>query len=357
MGTTFSNIHVKIGDHTPETVMSAIEDVLKHSQFEGIATRTFTIITDEKSQWVTIYDSAFMSLKDLPILLSGMLGSVIEISVHDSDVLQMRLCQDGQIQDIYCDWSKYDQLPRIRIGNASAWEAVLPDGVTTAQLEAAWQPNNADMPFQSEGILYRVMNLLKLEEWRVWDNRDRESLPPSARIMELNVPAKMSPYDNLAQGLPVLISTSYVDDKIVSPDSSWGIYCAFLNMGGHATGINIVCRGEAIVDGLVVPTGIITEPPLDYRIGNSVASPERIIESNDVIRYQFLLPDYEIRAGLADWNIAPPFLDPKKDSSLQQSFTVVIQAKQQGTAELTIAMIPTTNPVGQVEVKFRVKVK
>jgi hypothetical protein len=196
MGTTLDNLHIYFGDPldqpTHEAAVKQIEAILKSLNQTPVsgriaANRTFVVVSDDQSSWLSIYDSGFPPpLQGFPEELARVTEKpVLNISVYDSDALVLQLFESGVQRDSFCDWSNAPDLPKKMTGNAENWHSVLPQGVSSGDLASAWKAKQEDYPFESEGILGRVVDLLQLDAERAWRRGEEVDELAGARITRL----------------------------------------------------------------------------------------------------------------------------------------------------------------------------
>lgn len=367
MGTTLHNIHVFIGAQgdtaSPQRVISALEAAMQGAGYQTTtvenAERSIRVIFSQNSKWLTVdQGDSLTRLADMPKLLSQQLAApVLEVELHDSDVLQMQLFHAGKKVDVFSDWSNYDRLPRKRKGNASRWAKALPAVPSAAALEQAWTPVVGDSPFASEAVLYRVLDLLKLDRWHVWGGHPSGETPTDAQVIDLHFRyTKPHPYNQPAVGLPVLRRSAYQEVAERNTERNFEIVFSVMNLGGESVGIGISLQGEALNTALVEPVGLITAPPYNSWNGNITVFPERRTGLNGGTSVHFQLETQVLPAGLADWDAVyalPLHLrDFNKESKLHHQagmFAVVLKPLRKGTERFTTRIIPLANLGGAAE--------
>src|SRR5690348_12431800 len=129
MGTYDSNLHIYAPDQEREAAVERITaTLLPIMQTLGYsvvaaaeAQQTITIISDPGTSWISLYHD-FRDFRYGPGLsqaLSRSAGIVVQLGVHDSDVVETIFCQNGQLIDHFSDWANFDQLPKLIIGDAA----------------------------------------------------------------------------------------------------------------------------------------------------------------------------------------------------------------------------------------------
>ncbi len=331
------------------------------------AERTIRVAYEADSYWISIEQGglAVIGLNGMENILSQTGYPLVKLEIWDSDVCQMELFSAGQLVNQFSDWANYDQHPRRRIGNAALWAKVLPDGTAAQALKAAWTPDKADYPFESEGILDRVIDLLQIERWRLRLGREDNDIPSGVHVTELHFRfAQVRPYDQPLSGLPAFRLGSYAGGKRFDlrlrsdPDITFSV----LNLGGESVGIEIEFRGDALDKTLIKPTGIVIETPFNSFNGKIVAVPERQTEADGTITFRFLLEEYAITAGI-DWDAAYALPLPQRDFNREREFyyrhmfAVALKPHQSGKGRLTTRIVPLVNPAGAVEFTAEIEVE
>ena len=375
MGTSLSNMHLFVeafprAEHY-ERVKTLVEAAMQQQGFTSTtpenAERSIVVAFEENSSWISIYQGD--SLKRIPAMANKLSQEgypVIEVEVHDSDVLQMKLFSAGREIDTFSDWANYESYPRKRSGDPVSWANALPAVPSAAQLQVAWKPQGKDDPFASEGTLYRVMDLLKIDRWRLWLGENHEGKPATGQVTELHFHyAQTHPYDKQAVGLPVFRKSAYATEKqlYLRRRSDPDIVFSVTNLGGAGMGIEIELQGDVLDKAFVEPVGLIAEPPYNSWNGKFAAFPVKQTDAVGKTIYRYELEAQSIPAGLADWAAVyalPAHLrDFNREFHLQHAggmFVLVLKPLQPGTGQLFIRIIPLDNPNGRVELPMTVDV-
>jgi hypothetical protein len=362
VGTTVSSLHLFIGDDAraeQQRVIAVLEAVMQQHGFQTApperAERTLYAALEAGSPWVSItYGHLLERMPDTAAALSQPDSPIIEIDVYDSDVLQMQLSFAGQTLDTFSDWANYDNRPRQRSGDASLWAQVLPAVPSADALETAWTPQQADYPFESEGALYRVLKLLKIEPWRLWLGKHETERPDGAQVVTLHFRyAGEHPYDRPATGLPAFQLKSYASKKqyTIPMHADPDLVFSVMNLGGESAGIEITLQGDALDKGLVEPFRIIIKPLFNSGDESMVAKPEKQTDADGQMVYRFRLETHPIPAGIADWDAVyalPIHLrDFQREYTLQNRggmFAVALKPLRKGAGELRTRIAPLANP-------------
>ena len=150
MGSFFTNVQVRVDAREPEQsrrrIVAALRQWMTASGYievhdEDNRERTFLVGPVTKHPWITIYDSATEGQSDsvlselTTVLSAAMRGVAIAVLMHDSDVLELTLFEQGARQDEY-------RLELGAIQNApvslTRWARLLVPGVTDMDLRAMW---------------------------------------------------------------------------------------------------------------------------------------------------------------------------------------------------------------------------
>lgn len=193
MGTTLTNLHLYARTTGQQVHAQCVDTVRAHlaTRFEEVppadAIAIVVVASDLHGPWASVYLDWQMDPPGMATALSRVCACpVVLIEVFDSDVLTVRLVDGGETIDVFSDWANFDDVPKQRSGNAARWVSVLPDGRTPDDLARAWQPDNADYPFESEGTLQRVADVLTIDPDRIWfEARYEEFETADTRVTEL----------------------------------------------------------------------------------------------------------------------------------------------------------------------------
>lgn len=363
MGTTIKGIHVFVDTEDIKTVhtntVNGLQTLVKEVGYETAsateASLSFRVTSTPNSSWISIYQTTQLQhLPNLMTRLSKLLGTlpVLEIGLYDSDVLQIQLAQNGKIVDEFNDWKNYDERPQKRVGNAQIWKNTLPVLNSAQALETAWSRQSKDYPFESEGAMYRIIDLLNIDEWRLRLDTNLDNVPATATVSESHFRYTVSlPYDDEATGLPQFLMNSYQTKAQTKLGRNCDVFFSVMNRGGYGKGVQIELNGLALDNKLVEPVGLITESPFNSYTGEIVAHPEIQFKDDNTQIARFNIEKHPIPAGVADWNAIyklPHHLrDPTREFELGNkggSFAIVFKPIETGQGQLTIRAIPSPNP-------------
>jgi hypothetical protein len=359
LGTTLTNIHVFVEETTDQDahqeIVSILEACMHQQSFQSVTSessdRSLRIVSVPGTPWISVYETGGRLLS-LPGELSQVGYPLIELDVFDSDVLQMRLFQSGREIDVYSDWQNYDEDPRHHIGDVDIWSMALSCVPSSAELQLAWTHQESDYPFQSEGALYRVIDLLKIERWSLWVGKTLEKLPDSAQVTELHFRYGQDlPYDLKSTGLPAFRINPYQGPvQQTRLGINFDLLFSVTNLGGQGVGVQFEISGSALDTQLVELVGVFTEFPIDERVHMPVILEKQTGPHGNTI-YRFDFKTHEIPAGLANWqavyDLTYHLRNFQKEFHLQDQggrFGILINPLQIGAGQIITQIAPMENP-------------
>jgi hypothetical protein len=178
MGSFYTNVQVRTQGHqtaASDAVARALRDWIAGQGYqptskESDADRSVAIVVGEG--WISVYDQGTED-QDLDLLealacrLSQAAGMpAVGILVHDSDMLELRLCAQGQVRDRYSSWPDYfedqsaQQKERVA-GQPQTWSQAI-DTLDQVALETVFQGDDRG----AERVLRRVTELLGMKPER-----------------------------------------------------------------------------------------------------------------------------------------------------------------------------------------------
>jgi hypothetical protein len=191
MGTTLNDIHLSVSRDAMDQVHSSTVEALRRYMEslgfvevdQGSAQTALIVASDQETPWVSVYLGKHLDWKPVaPLLSQSVQKPALLVGLFDDDVATLTLYENGQQVDVFSDWINYEVTPRKRSGRANRWRAILPEGQTPETLAQAWRTDKADYPFESAGILERVVELLELPSERVWFEPRHEQFPPEISV-------------------------------------------------------------------------------------------------------------------------------------------------------------------------------
>ncbi len=157
MGAFFTNVQVHTGGHPPAEIRNKIVEVVRGwilagAYDEAAATDPtvdrHVVIGPVAQPWVAVYDELTETqhidlLVELAIAVSNATGTpALGVLVHDSDVLELRLCREGRLIDSYSSEPDYFEKVgakrrRELAGHPELWSDLLPPGAGLRRLREA----------------------------------------------------------------------------------------------------------------------------------------------------------------------------------------------------------------------------
>ena len=197
MGTSVNNVHIRVkeGDFSRlhQTVLTALRNHMHALDFHEILVsdtleNSVAVVSDPETRWISVFPYVALNITDAISRTLSQIGPypVLGIQVANSEVLTLKLFENGEQIDTFCDWANFKDEPREVTGDATKWVSLLPVGEGADALRAAWQPSETvDDPFQAEDILERVVDLLELDPEIVWWDEGDDSHLPVTRATRL----------------------------------------------------------------------------------------------------------------------------------------------------------------------------
>jgi hypothetical protein len=370
MGSTFSNLHVRLGRRervlAGDEVAGAMSE-LAHGQgmvdAAGDETADREVLVAGVGDWLSVYDRAFEPNQEeldrtAKAISSRLRVEVVTVLVYDSDILELRLFRDGELEDQYHSnpgyFGKVTKAARASArGQPSKWKSLLVPGASVEALRTAW----AARPVFAEQIMQMTAPILGLpldkalagfedivEEGR-FDRRLRWRSRLQARAEPLGPPR----FDMAAGPLPQGIELSVGFEMPLSLGAS--------SQGSASRGVLVVTWGEALDRGLVAMDSIelmgatrktlqtMPEPAIDRALHHG--APARIAR----------FPDFEIPAARPD---ALRSMDIKKGMEISLTTRVHSHIRLRGAAAgsglLFASMMPVAAPHGECSWRVPIQV-
>lgn len=279
MGSFFTSVQVHTGGvPTQEARASVIELVRRwvvQSGYQEIAEadadeadRLVLVAPVDDTPWIAVYDEATedqdaRQLDGLAQALAAGGRAAVGVLVHDSDILQLRLCQDGQLADVFNSRPDYfDELSdqeRARVaGQPERWRPVLADGATPDDLRLAW----LQRPVRAEEVLSEVARLLRMNPRRCATGshglRRGEADTRGFSRLAFRSTALPHPLARLQSGGPPRLRAVGGQERrtftVAAPFQD--LAATAQSVGGPSRGLYVAVWGEAVEGGLVWPTTI-----------------------------------------------------------------------------------------------------
>jgi len=277
MGSFLTNVQVHTGGANRESIREAVVEALGKLVLEDgyracsageAPDREIVIASAGRAPWISIYDQASEDQGGSHVELARSLSKslttcAISVLVHDSDVLEMKLFQDGRALDEHCNWPGYfegrDREPQ---GDERAWKPVLRSGARPADLKKAWRAGAG----RAEETLQEVASALAMNEELVavgFNYLDDVKLPRKGKTRlafclrerpaheRKRVSQKSIGPPRLAPGMPGIPPP---EEQVfgAAPFEPFIIPVLVHNQGGTGIGLEVTIAGPALEKGLVV---------------------------------------------------------------------------------------------------------
>lgn len=398
MGAFFTNVQVHVGGATPAEVRGKTEAAIRQCVLAGPFVevtsgdeppdRTVILGPQDPGAWAAVYDELtetqdLETLTELAKVLSKTTGgAAVGVLVHDSDVLELRLCRAGMTTDAFSsDPDYFEKVGRKRrrelSGQPDRWADLLVPGATAEDLRGAWHGQD----LSAEDVLTRTAALLGIAPERClvgFNGVSTEPLPDTfVRLCFRSTEARLKLVE--AEGAPRLVMFSgggrircSVGDPITN------LSAMVRSNAGASTGLEIMLHGDAIDQALIEPARVTV------RVGATAveAAPMRG-ERDQQAALIARLTDFEMPAGLTvgghetlDGYLAALFQEAKPSTpadmaALLRRLEAPEQAKwastmtlhvdavasHPGIGNLLIAVAPLANPGGGVVLPpYRIRV-
>jgi hypothetical protein len=280
MGSYLTNVQIFASESPVEDVRAAIIAALRSRAADVGLVEDATLADDHAEQvimigpagpepWIAVYDKLTEdqdpeSLSELGSALSRVSAAARTVLVHDSDILQLGLYQDGAELDRYDShpnyWREDPAEPRApATGHAARWSSILAPGVGPATLRAGWEQHD----LFADDTLRRVAGLFGWHEARCGlgfrrlaevaddlDEHTRLAFRPSAEVEAARPPIFAEGPPRFKQG------GGQVQMSVVAGAGFQAVGVSFRSAGGAGHGLQIVIWGSALEPGLIEPQAI-----------------------------------------------------------------------------------------------------
>jgi hypothetical protein len=266
MGRFFTNVHVRASERSSDARAAIVAVLESRAAADGLHAvgpaesfdRLVAIGLASGSPWIAVADEATESqdvstLEDLAKRLSRTIhGHAVSVLVHDSDVLDLRLFENGRRLDHFVNQPDYSSDRALSAkarealqGNARAWAPLLKDGASVEALEQAFRST----PLFAEETLAAVAQLLGFGEgYDLGANDLRQDTSPGFELRYFARPATTS---TLAGTPPAFAAGAWTPSLTLSVGEPLRWALSVVNQGGPANGIAVRVSGTAIERGLV----------------------------------------------------------------------------------------------------------
>lgn len=349
MGTTFGSLHIYASEQNDLALQSTVRLIREKMLLEGfvevdsIEQRDSIVVIMPSKLWVSIYGWHLSYIHEAVVFFSNELHSIVlSIEAHDSDVATVGLYENGQKLDTYSNWINYDNSPALASGNAEKWRPILSAGISVDDLSKAWLPDKTDYPFEAEGILRRIVNLLQLDAQLIWEEQKAAEVNGAVRLAFRDT--QVQPYDIKAEGLPKFERMGYTSEVATKANERFQISLDCRNSGGALKGIGVDISGSAIDNRLVDLYGFQHQ-------GETVTPEQRVVGGSK--HFQLWFRSNELPAGIRDMDAyyklvqkSPSHGELANRKFYETMFSIHIEGHglKIGGGMIVIRMMPLENP-------------
>lgn len=374
MGSFFTNVQVHTGEAPAQEARAAAVEAVRgwvaRTGYEemaeedaDVADRLVLVAPADQTPWIAVYDEATEDqdtrlLDSLAEALSAGGRAAVSVLVHDSDVLQLRLCQDGRLADVFNSRPDYfDELSdeeRARVaGQPERWRPVLADGATPDDLRLAWmQP-----AVRVEEVLSQVARLLGMDPRRCAIGshglRRGEGDTDGFSRLAFRSTAIPHPLERLrSDGPPRLRAVGGQQRRTVPVGAPFRDLAATAqSVGGPSRGLYVAVWGEAVVDGLVWPTTIhLVRRDERGRVAEDRVALLSPSTADGTAYWHVTLEDFEIPRGFPEGSElllgagVPPRRLMAAQTAAWLSVVVAGEALQAGEGQVHLGFVPLEDP-------------
>jgi hypothetical protein len=367
MGRFFSNLQLHTaGRLDQEEVGAALREALAAEATAGGR----ELLVGPSGEWTAVYDGAIdgqgvEEVAPFASLTSRATGCpCVAVSVHDSDVLELALFEDGDEVDRLSTWPGYFEgadkpAPENRGGDPRRWRALLREAGAEQELERAWRLR-ADFE-EPERILEAMAAALG------WDPAQAttgyRSLPAELRERSLAVgaPAAASAAPRAA-GPPAFGVVGGSEAGLsVAGGSHLETTVVAHNAGGPMRGISVAVEGagvallaDARVSIAVGPPGAASSEPVTLEPREESPSPTVLVAAFDELAVPSGYPDMAAALAAAGGDYRRG-MDAWLACRVEVSFEA--RAERPGASELVISLLPAENPAGSASWSLDLEVR
>ncbi len=357
MGASFTNLQVQVGPGGGDAEVAAVREAVRAALSVDFveagpdeeAERT-AVIAPPLRGWISVYDEELDRQAEEPLVdLARALSArhrVVSLLVHDSDVVDARLFEAGDVLDHYVSDPDFFEMPRSARaavkGRPEAWVPVLAPGVPARALGQAFRLR----PTFAEEIVAAMAPLLGWDADRARATyRHVAELPGSDIFPRIRLRARDRP--KTASAPPSFELGGWnpaCELALGEPLVNLGF--TVQNVGLGARGLVVVAGGEAMTQRLVR----LTEATLATRHGAGAEGIRRasapfaaVPERDDLLAARF--PDFEVPAAPAVPTAAASRAF-EEGLSRQVFVSVVGEVLTAGQGALHLSALPLANPPG-----------
>ncbi len=357
MGASFTNLQVRVGLGDADAEVAAVREAIRaalsvdfvEAGLDEDAERT-AVIAPPLRGWISVYDEELDRQAEEPMVgLARALSArhrVVSVLVHDSDVVDARLFEAGEVVDHYVSDPDFFEMPRsVRAavkGRPEAWVPILAPGAASRALGQAWQLR----PTFAEEIVAAMVPLLGWDADRALATyRHLAELPGSDGFPRLRLRARTRPKTpSLPPAFELGGWNPSCELALGEPLGNLGF--TVRNVGVGARGLVVVAGGEAITSGLVRLTSatLATQHGAGAEGFRRASAPFAAVpERDDLLAARF--PDFEVPAAPAVPKAAAS--QAFAEGLSRQLFVNVLgEVLAPGQGALHLSVFPLANPPG-----------
>jgi len=357
MGASFTNLQVRVGPGDADAELAAVREAIRAALSVDFveagpdeeAERT-AVIAPPLRGWISVYDEELDRQAEEPLVeLARALSArnrVVSLLVHDSDVVDARLFEAGEVLDHYVSDPDFFEMPRSARaavkGRPEAWVPILAPGADARALGKAWKLR----PTFAEDLVTAMVPLLGWDADRALATyRHLAELPGSDGFPRLRLRARTRPeMPSLPPAFELRGWNPACELALGEPLPSLRFIVA--NVGVGTRGLVVVAGGEAITSGLVRLTSatLATQHGAGaegFRRASApfAAAPER----DDLLAARF--PDFEVPAA-PEGPTAAASRAFEEGLARQVFVSVLGEVLGTGQGALHLSVLPMANPPG-----------
>ncbi|RAP75701.1 hypothetical protein [Paenibacillus montanisoli] len=381
MGTFLSNIQVFSGALNSSKLMNELVLAIRDSLDGGLYEETDDAESADRSlilhvssdRWISLYDQKLdeQHLDEMDALgkaISRVGVSAVGSVLHDSDLLVMRLYQNGRMADtIINDLDLFNEMsegsrPRKRNGQPSKWSEVCAPGVSPADLKAIWEKET----IFADDALALAAELLAIPDHAILRGYEVDQEFQQDKVMESNVKVlhyrstiRFSDYVTQHNG-PKLAFTSWNAYAAADVGSPAAIVFGLRNEGQAFTGLDVLLWGPAL-DELHIELGLgkLFRTLPHFHVREEWASDPESLEleaEGELIngyRYRFSeinFPEGGLQGLYAEDAAKLGLMKEWMEQMYQpqQSFQLTLTGRSVNKSNLYIGFVPSETPEGQI---------
>ncbi len=329
MGTSFDNIQIYLGERDLEEVraqtLEALAQRLRSLDYietdfgdPKIETVVATAIKPG-NPWLSVYgdfsapdpdrlldegEPGLIGISQVATMLSKVTGTkVVSIFVCDSDVLDLRLCEHGDLIDIFSSYPEIYQTAYAEQDNTTGrpelWQGIFLEGYSIDNLRNAF----SERPTLAESQLKGIAEIIGLDSTLIHGYAGSFLDFKGGRLTLADIPSyldwtcqafrstKLQPFEQFAEGPPKFIWGGGGGYPYITPGAIQEYHLDFYSTGGASKGIKVEFSGKLLEQAFVK----IVQCELAFR---AETYPVSLARQGDA--YVGVLPNLEIPTGLID---------------------------------------------------------